>query len=392
MMRPYSGADGESPDGRKGAVFRDGFMKRARELAEHGRHTAAPNPLVGAVVVRDGRVIGEGWHAHAGGDHAEIRALQSSGSGAKGAELYVTLEPCNHHGKTPPCTDAILRAGVKRVVAGHLDPNPRMRGRSVDLLREAGVEVEVLHDDLFERQNEQFSRLMCTGRPFVHVKLATSLDGRIAASDGESRWVTGEAARRRAHLLRAEAGAVLVGANTARIDDPLLTPRGLPEEPPEITRVVLDPRLTLCADSQLARTARTDPVVVFADEDADRGRAEELRVRGVEVVPTPVSGGELDLVFVLEELGRRGIRGILVEGGGETAGRFVGGGLTDKLTLFYAPKLLGTEGVPLMGALKVADMEGALRFRVEAVEQVGEDVAVTLYPLGLKEERVHRAG
>ncbi len=367
-------------------------MRRARELAEHGRYTAAPNPLVGAVVVRDDEVVGEGWHARAGDYHAEAAALERSGPAARGAELYVTLEPCNHHGKTPPCTAAILRAGIKRVVAGHLDPNPRMRGRSVEILREAGVEVEVLDDAFFEKQNEQFSRLMHTGRPFVHVKLATTLDGRIAASNGESKWITGEAARRRAHELRAEAGAVLVGAATARVDDPLLTPRGLSEDPPAVTRVVLDPRLTLRPDGKLARTAYADPVIVFAAENSDGIRAEELRASGVEVVPAPLVNGELDLVFVLEELGRRGIRSVLVEGGGETAGRFVGRGLADKLTLFYAPKLLGAEGMPLMGSLKVAGVAGAPELRVDAVEKIGEDVVVTLYPLESEEDLVYRAG
>src|SRR5215218_8980827 len=316
-------------------------MQRARELAEHGRYTTAPNPLVGAVVVREGLVVGEGWHERAGGDHAEIAALRRSGSDARGADLYVTLEPCNHRGKTPPCTDAILRAGIRRVVAGHLDPNPRMRGHSVELLREAGLEVEVLDEDLFEKQNEQFALFMRMGRPFAHVKLATTLDGRIAAAGGESKWVTGEAARRRAHELRAEAGAVLVGAGTARVDDPLLIPRNLPEDPPAITRVVLDPQLTLRAEGQLARTAYADPLVVFAAEDDYSDRKEELRALGVAVVLAPLVNGELDLLFVLEELGRRGIRGVLVEGGGQTAGRFVGWGLADKITLFYAPKLLG---------------------------------------------------
>ena len=367
-------------------------MRRARELAEHGRYTAAPNPLVGAVVVRDDVVVGEGWHARAGGDHAEAAALERSGPAARGAELYVTLEPCNHHGQTPPCTDVILRAGIRRVVAGHLDPNPKMRGRSVEILREAGVEVEVLDDPYFDKQNEHFSHLMNTGRPFVHVKLATTLDGKIAAAGGESKWVTGESARCRAHELRAEAGAVLIGAGTARVDDPLLIPRNLPEDPPAITRIVLDPQLTLRAEGQLARTAYVDPLVVFAAEDGYGDRAEELRASGVEVVPAPLVNGELDLVFVLEELGRRGIRGVLVEGGGQTAGRFVGWGLADKLTLFYAPKLLGVEGVPLMGSLNVTSMAGAPKFRVDAVEKMGEDIAVTLYPLELKEELVYRAG
>lgn len=388
--------------GERKSLVRDVFMQRAHELAEHGRYTAAPNPLVGALVVRDGAVIGEGWHARAGEEHAEVAALNNCGPAAQGAELYVTLEPCNHHGRTPPCTDAILRAGVRRVIAGHLDPNPKMRGRSVGLLREAGVEVEVLDDGHFEKQNEQFAHFMRTGRPFVHVKLATTLDGRIAASGGESRWVTGEAARKRAHKLRAEAGAVLVGAGTARLDDPLLTPRGLPALPPLITRAVLDPRLTLDAGNQLARTAGDSPVVVFVQKDHDCGHAGELRSLGVEVVPAPAEsaagnvadGGELDLIFVLEELGRRGVRGVLVEGGGETAGRFVSRGLADKLTLFYAPKLLGSGGVPLMGSLKVVGMDATPKFRVEAVEKVGEDFAVALYPAGPvldpEEDNVHR--
>ncbi len=349
-------------------------MRRARELAEHGRYTAAPNPLVGAVVARGDVVVGEGWHARAGGDHAEAVALERSGPTARGAELYVTLEPCNHHGKTPPCTDAILRAGIRRVVAGHLDPNPKMRGGSVELLREAGVEVEVLGDALFERQNEQFAHYMRTGRPFVHVKLAATLDGRIAAKGGARAWITGAPARHRVHELRAEAGAVLVGAGTARADDPLLTVRDLPEHPPTIVRLVLDPRLTLDPESQLARTARETPVVIFAAEHADRSRAERLRALGVEVVPTPVAkpDGELGLLFVLEELGLRGVRGVLVEGGGETAGRFVAANLADKLTLFYAPKVLGDGGVPLMGSLAFGSVAEAARFRVEEVERFGE--------------------
>ena len=362
-------------------------MRRARELAELGRYTAAPNPLVGAVVVRGNQIVGEGWHVRAGGDHAEVMALDAAGSAARGAELYITLEPCNHQGKTPPCTDAILRSGIGRVVAGHLDPNPKMRGRSMELLREAGVEVEVLDDGLFARQNEQFVCLMTTGRPFVHLKLASSLDGRISASGGESKWITGEPARRRAHELRAEAGAVLVGAGTVRADDPLLTPRGLSEEAPPTLRIVLDPTLTLTPESRLVEASGTDPVVVFSGDAADEAKIYELRERGVEVVTAPLSdqGGGLDLGYVLDELGRRGIRGVLVEGGGETVGRFVRQGLADKMTLFYAPKLLGSGGTPLMGSLKVDAVEIAPGFRVEAVERFGEDVALTLYPARTEE-------
>ena len=367
-------------------------MDLARRLAERGRLTVAPNPLVGAVVVRDGEVVGEGWHARAGEAHAEVRALDAAGDAARGATLFVTLEPCNHQGRTPPCVEAVVRAGIERVVVGTLDPDSRMRGRSVEMLREAGVEVEVLGDPLSERQNEQFFHRMRTGRPFVHVKLATTLDGRIAASGGDSKWVTGEDARLRAHELRAEAGAVLVGAGTVRADDPTLTARGLPEEPPAVTRVVLDPRLTTGPESELVRTAKRAPLVVFfAGGEGAEGRAEALRGLGVEVVAAPAVEGRMDLRFVLEELGRRGIRGVLVEGGGETATGFVEGGLADKLTLFYAPRLIGSDGVPMIGALRATRMAEALRFRVSEVEKVGEDVAVTLYPAPGEEDHVHRA-
>src|SRR5918997_853243 len=294
-------------------------MDLARCLAERGRYTVAPNPLVGAVVARDGVAISECWHARAGGDHAEIGALKGAGEAARGATIYTTLEPCNHHGRTPPCTEAIVRAGIARVVIGHLDPNPKMRGKSVEILRGAGVEVEVLDDPSFERQNEQFMHHMRTRRPFVHLKLATTLDGRIAAAGGDSRWVTGEGARLRAHELRAEAGAVLVGVGAVRADNPLLTARDLPEEPPRITRVVLDPRLTISSDSRLARSASDGPVVVFSHEDVLDGREERLEGLGVEVEGTPPSSEGLDLLYVLQELGRRGVRGLLVEGGGEAA-------------------------------------------------------------------------
>ncbi len=368
------------------------MMDLARCLAERGRYTVAPNPLVGAVVAREGEVLGEGWHSRAGGDHAEVAALDGAGRAARGATLYVTLEPCNHYGRTPPCVEAILRAGISRVVVGHLDPDPRMRGSSVGLLQEAGVELEVQDAPEFERQNEQFFHHMRTGRPFVHLKLATTLDGRIAASGGDSRWVTGEDARSRAHGLRAEAGAVLVGANTVRTDDPMLTPRDLPLRPPRITRVVLDPNLTTSPESKLARSTKVAPVVIYSTEPALDGREKVLERSGVEVVAAPGSEEGIDLHFVLEELSGRGIKGLLVEGGGETATRFVRQGLADKMTLFYAPKILGADGVPMIGALRATKVAESLQFSVSEVEKVGTDIAVTLYPgVAREEERVHRA-
>jgi diaminohydroxyphosphoribosylaminopyrimidine deaminase/5-amino-6-(5-phosphoribosylamino)uracil reductase len=364
-------------------------MARARDLAERGRYTATPNPIVGAVVVNGGVMVGEGWHVRPGEDHAEVMALKMASGLARGGTMYVTLEPCNRHRLTPgiPCTEAILRAGIRRVVVGHLDPNPQMRGRSVALLREAGVEVEVLNAPEFARQNEQFFHAMRTGRPFVHLKLASSLDGRIAPAAGVQEWLTGWPARRKVHGMRAAAGAVLVGAGTLRADDPHLGARGIPGSPPVI-RAVLDPSLSMSAGSRLARTARESPVVVFVRPGADPERARELEAAGVEVVPVGCGGGGLELSSVLRELFNRGSRGLLVEGGGITAAKFLDAGLVDKVTLFYAPRILGSEGVPMVRGLNLKHVSGSPGFHVDSVDRVGEDVVLTLYP---REEHVYRA-
>lgn len=377
-------------------------MDLARSLAERGRLTAAPNPLVGAVITRGDEVVGEGWHVRPGTLHAEAMALEEAGEKARGATMFVTLEPCNCHHFTPgpSCAEAILKSGIRRVVVGHLDPNPWMNGKSIRLLREAGVEVEVLDDPVFDAQNEQFFWRKRTGRPFVHLKMATTLDGRIAAAGGDSKWVTGDDSRHRAHELRAEAGAVLVGAGTVRADDPTLNARDLEKEPPRITRVVLDPRVTTPPESRIAKTAPELPAVVFADHKYLDGREKPLRRKGVEVVGVPATWRGLDLPYVLNELGSRDISGVLVEGGGGTARSFLEKNLVNKMTLFYAPKLIGADGIPMIGAMRISKMAEALRFSVSEVGMFGDDVAVTLYPkdevLGsmekMKEEHVHRAG
>lgn len=373
-------------------MARKDLMDRARQLAERGRYTVAPNPMVGAVLLRGDEVIGEGWHARAGGDHAEAAALKATRSDPRGAEMYVTLEPCNHYGRTPPCTDAIIRAGISRVVVGRLDPDPRMSGRSVALLRESGIEVEVLEDRELERQNEQFFTAMQKQRPFVHLKLAATLDGRISAPDGDSKWITGEPARSRARSLRAEAGAVLVGAGTVRADDPLLTVRN-GEKGVRVTRAVLDPRLTTRPESQLVQTASESPVVIFTGPQAPAGRVKVLENMGVDVAGAPVVDEELELESVLSELRNRGVRGVLVEGGGETAARFIRRGLVDKLSVFYAPRIIGAEGTPMIGKLRLTRMAEAYGFAVSEVEVVDGDLAVTLYPArAAEEELVYRAG
>lgn len=369
------------------------LMNRARDLAERGRYTVAPNPLVGVVLVRDNEVIAEGRHVYAGGDHAEAAALKAATSDTRGAQMYVTLEPCNHHGRTPPCTDAIIQAGISKVVIGHLDPDPRMQGHSVSLLRDAGIEVEVLQDPELGRQNEQFFTAMQKGRPFVHLKLAATLDGRIAASNGDSKWITGDSARLRARELRAEAGSVLVGAGTVRADDPLLTVRDGEQKPISVTRVVLDPQLTISPESRLVQTAHHSPVVIFAGTEVSGERVKQLEHLGAKVILLPVDEDGLDLHPVLVELKRRGARGVLVEGGGDTAARFIKKGLVDKMTVFYAPRIIGAEGVPMVGKLHLAWMADASGLVVSGTELIDGDLAVTLYPAETaKEEHVYRAG
>lgn len=326
-------------------------MGRALALAERGRHTVSPNPLVGCVLVRDGEVVGEGWHYRAGGDHAEVAALRAAGDRAAGATAYVTLEPCAHTGRTGPCADALLAAGVTRVVAALADPDPLARGGS-EALRAAGVDVEFgLCEAAARRQNEVFLHGLGAGRPFVVLKAAVSIDGRIAASDGTSRWLTGAAARRRAHLLRAEADAVLVGSGTVLTDDPALTVRLPRYRGPQPLRVVLD----------------------------RRGRVPHgARVRDG-AAPTLVCDLP-DLKAVLAELWESGARSVLVEGGAQVAAAFARDGLVDKLVVHVAPLLLGDSGRPLLAGTGPATLADAHRWRLQAVERLGGDALLTLYP------------
>lgn len=347
-------------------------MRRALELAERGRGRVAPNPLVGAVVVRDGRIVGEGWHAEHGGPHAEVRALGEAGEGARGATIYVTLEPCAHHGETPPCTGALLRAGVARVVVGCRDLHPEARGGAV-ALREGGVHVDVgVEGRAAARLNAPFLWRHGAGRPFVTLKLALSLDARIAAREGERTDVTGEAARRHVHRLRAAHDAVLVGRRTAEVDDPLLTVRGdvEPRVPP--VRVVLDSGLALSAASALARTADEAPAWVACAGSPDPDRAAELEAAGLRVLEVPAGGGGVDPAALLERLGREGVDSVLVEGGGRVAASFLQAERVERMHLIYAPVLFGAGGVE---GFPGAPPRGA-RWRTARREALGEDTLV----------------
>lgn len=358
------------------------LMRRALELAAMGRGQVSPGPLVGCVIADSGGAIyGEGYYRYEQVAHAEAIALAFAGTRAHGATAYVSLEPHAHHGRTPPCTDALIAAGIARVVAPIEDPNPLVSGLGFSRLREAGLEVHTgLLADEAATLNETYFHSYKHARPFVHLKLATSLDGRIATASGDARWITGEAARGRVHELRHEYDAILVGAGTTAADDPQLTDRsGQPRHRP-LARVVLDERLTLSPQSLLARTSDLAPVIVFTcNENADQENRSALETAGVEVVP--LAGGGRDLGEVLCVLHERNLRSLLVEGGAGVAGAFLDAGLIDKLSIFLAPIILGgRDSVSAVGGAGVARIADALRLtRIERREH-GDDLEITGYP------------
>jgi diaminohydroxyphosphoribosylaminopyrimidine deaminase/5-amino-6-(5-phosphoribosylamino)uracil reductase len=322
----------------------DKWMDQAIQRGARG--SPSPNPHVGAVVVKDGKAVGVGHHERAGEDHAEIAALREAGEATKGATLYNTLEPCNHTGRTPPCTDAIIAAKIARVVVGALDPNPNVEGGGVDRLRKAGVTVDVgCREAQCARLIGPWAKFVTTGVPHVVLKLALSLDGRIASRTGSSKWVTGPEARARVHLLRSQHDAVMIGIGTALADDPRLTVRDAPGDSP--LRVVLDTRLRIPLTSRLVQTAREIPTWVVCTTDAPSSAEEALVERGVEVLrAAPSAEGRIDAFAALKMLAERGIVSVMVEGGAELAGSVLAGGMVDELHCFVAPILLGPRGRP----------------------------------------------
>lgn len=355
------------------------MMARALELAARGAGRVSPGPLVGCVIVDGaGEVLGEGFYVYERVKHAETLALEAAGARARGATAYVSLEPHAHTGRTPPCTEALVRAGVARVVAPTEDPNPLVSGKGFEALRAAGVEVSVgVLAREAGRLNEKYCHALRRGRPFVHLKLATSLDGRIATRAGDARWITGAEARSRVHLLRHESDAILVGAGTIEKDDPLLTDRSGRARHRPLLRVALDERLGLTPDSQLARTARDAPVLVLTSEKADGARAAALAGLGVEVVRLP-SGGR-DAAAVLAELHRRKIQGLLVEGGANVAGAFLRAGAVDKVSFFVAPLILGGDALGAVGGAGALTVGEAVKLHDVEITRHGRDVEITGY-------------
>jgi diaminohydroxyphosphoribosylaminopyrimidine deaminase / 5-amino-6-(5-phosphoribosylamino)uracil reductase len=373
-------------------------IQLAIQLAAQGAALVSPNPLVGSVVVKDGVIVGRGYHRYDDLKHAEVWALEAAGANARGATVYVNLEPCSHQGagkRTPPCSRALIDAGVKRVVASMLDPNPRVDGRGFELLREAGIDVEIgLMEREARRLNEKYIKFITTGLPFVHLKMALSLDGRIATRTGESKWITGDDARAASQMLRHEYDAILVGVNTVLADNPALTDRTqLPRRRP-LVRVMLDSKLRVPFESQLVMSAGEWPLLVFTiypevDQNPDQTDqllshfAEHMTLENydAEVVTVPSCNGRPDLKAVLAELGKRQLTSLLVEGGAEVAGSFIEQRLVDKVSFFIAPKIIGgREAISGIGGSGFAKLSDALELDEVEVTRRGDDWEFTGYP------------
>jgi diaminohydroxyphosphoribosylaminopyrimidine deaminase / 5-amino-6-(5-phosphoribosylamino)uracil reductase len=348
------------------------FMGRALQLARRGLYTTTPNPRVGCVVVKDGAVIGEGWHERAGLPHAEALALAQAGERARGATLYVNLEPCSHQGRTPPCADAVIAAGAARVVAAMQDPNPQVAGAGFARLRDAGIRVEHgLMEDEARELNIGFVSRMTRGRPWVRMKIAASLDGRTALANGKSQWITAEAARRDGHAWRARACAVLTGVGTVKDDDPRLTVRDV-ETPRQPLKVLIDSRLEVDPGARLFEDGRV--LVVAAREDPDR--ANVLRTRGAEVISIPNAQGKTELMAVMRELGGRGINELHVEAGTRLNGSLLREGCVDELLVYLAPSVIGDSGRGMFALPEMTSLEQRTGLELHAVERIGEDVRV----------------
>lgn len=353
------------------------YMKRALRLARRAEGMTSPNPPVGAVIARGGRIIGEGYHRKAGLPHAEIEALQRASGGLKGATLYVTLEPCCHWGKTPPCVDAVIGRGIRRVVVGARDPNPLVSGKGIKALRGAGIEVaEGVLEEQCRAVIRPYAMHITTGLPYVTLKLSASLDGRIATSSGESKWISSQASRKLAHRMRSTADAVMVGLNTVISDDPELTVRLVKGKDP--VRVVVDTYLRTPLTAKVLGGGK-GKAMVFTASISNAGKADKMKDLGVDVIRVKRSAEGVDLKTVLRELGKRGITSLLVEGGGALTASFIRQGLVDRLVYFVAPILIGADGTASVGAMHIKRLGDAPLLKGVSIKMIEKDMLVEGY-------------
>ncbi len=351
------------------------FMRIALEEAAKGVGRTSPNPAVGAVLVKGGRILARGYHKKAGTAHGEVVALEQAGSRARGADLYTTLEPCDHYGRTPPCTQAIIDAGVRRVITASSDPNPKVNGKGVARLRRAGVQVitGVLQEEA-DRLNRPFFKVIRTGLPYVTLKAAVTLDGKLATGTGDSRWVTGEPARAWVHQLRDRVDVILVGANTVRLDNPRLNTRLTGGGGRDPVRLVVDSHLRLKPTATVFTQRSSARTVVATLEEPTHRKARQFSDQGVEVWTVREKRGKVDLKALLGRIAQEGLNHVVVEGGAEMYGSFLRERLADELALFLAPKLIGSQGLSWAGDLRVKVMAKALPLKGVTIEQIGEDL------------------
>ncbi len=361
------------------------FMKMALDLAKKGRGYTSPNPMVGAVIVKDGKVVGKGYHQAAGSPHAEVNALEDAGELAKGATLYVNLEPCNHTGRTPPCTERVLAAGIKRVVVAMGDPNPDVLGGGTDFLRRQGIQIT---EGVCERQaktlNEAFLKYIKTKRPFTIIKCAATLDGQIATRTGDSRWVTGEKSREFVHRLRHAADAILVGINTVIQDNPNLTTRlkkrqerGRGRDP---IRIILDTHLRIPEDAKILQLDSDSATIIVTGNTVPKDKKTRIETAGARILESPVKNGQIALDDLMERLGALGITSLLIEGGGRVIASALASGIVDKTFFFFAPKLLGgDDGTAICKGPGTADMSGCILVKDMRVRRFGDDVLIVGY-------------
>jgi len=369
------------------SVDNDGrFMRHALDLAKRGRALASPNPMVGAVLVRDGQIVGEGFHRYAEMKHAETWALEQAGASSHSSTLFVTLEPCSHQGRTPPCTGQLIAAGVSRVVAAMKDPNPLVADTGLSILCEAGIVVDTgVCEAEALKLNEAYCKFIQTRVPFVTLKAGMTLDGKIAQADGRSRWITHEVSRQRVQQLRFESDAILTGIGTVLADNPRLTDRtGLQRRRP-LLRVVVDTWLRLSPDSTLVRSRAEGDILVFCSEQRDTARQQQLEACGVEVLPMDTTEEKVDLSAVLKELGQRDITSVVIEAGPTLNFEALRSECVDKLLCFIAPRVLGGQSpLPLVGGEGFVRLDRSLALRFASIEQIGDDLLIEAYIGGRK--------
>ena len=360
--------------------FDEKYMARALEIANMAAGRTSPNPLVGAVIVKNGQIVGEGYHKKAGTPHAEIHALNAAQGEVQGATMYVTLEPCSHYGKTPPCAEALVKSGIKEVVVATLDPNPKVAGQGIEILQHAGIKTRIgIMEKEAQAQNEVFFKYIITRLPFVCIKYAMTLDGKIATYTGDSKWISNEESRQYVHQLRNTYDAILVGIGTVLADNPMLNTRlGIPE-PKDPIRIVIDGNLDIPLTSNIVQTSKKQKTIIFTAKTGNEEKLNYLIEAGIEIVTVNGDSQNLDLKAVLAQLGSRGITSLLVEGGAQINASFLENELVDKILCFIAPKIVGGMAPSPVAGQGVAVMKNAYQFSKVEIEKIGDDTLIKAY-------------